>query len=67
MKESSVNIERVASNLTKTEFDGYCKGMSTHWLFKALDDKANSIGAGKRVKFWDRAYDKYKYNCKKPS
>ena len=52
MNEASANIERIAMNLTAFEFEGYCKGMSLHWFFKAIDKGKNSQHENKRVKFW---------------
>lgn len=63
MKECSNNIQRIAINLTKEEFKGYCKAMSLHWLFKSIDNPKANINTGKRVKFWDCAYERFKYNC----
>ena len=60
MKECDANLTRIALNLTDEQFKGYCKGMSLHWLFKSL---RGNVSAGKRVKFWDRAYNKHKSSC----
>jgi len=64
MDETSHNMHRISMNLTKVEFDGFCKGMSLQWLFRAADDTSRNTRAGKKLKFWDRAYDKYSHNCK---
>lgn len=58
----TVQHSKGCSNLTNDEFKGYCKGMSIHWLFKALGDSEKIDG--KRVAFWDEAHDKYKHHCK---
>ena len=64
MKESNTNIQRVAVNLTCTEFHGYCKGMAVEWLLRAADDNTRTERANKKFAFWDSAYDKYKHTCK---
>lgn len=67
MKECPTSLMQISSNLTKEEFNGYCKGMALHWFFKHIDEtmnKAGRGGAGKRTTFWDGVYDKYSHNCK---
>lgn len=64
MKECPNNLNKLAMNLTKDEFLGYCKGMSLHWFFKLVDDRKRNPTAHKRVRFWDESYEKYKHNCK---
>ena len=65
MEEAENNLNKIATNLTCEEFNGYCKGMSLHWFFKCTNGKQNNPAAFKRSLFWEGAYDKYKYNCKK--
>lgn len=61
--ECKNNIERIALNLTKEQFEGYCLGMGLHWLFKSMDDTKENTKAKKRVAFWGGAYDKHKHKC----
>lgn len=64
MDETSNNLQRISINLTKAEFEGFCKGMSLQWLFRAIDGTSRNTRVSKKLKFWDDAYEKYSHNCK---
>lgn len=64
MVESKSNLLSISENLTKTEFKGFCKGMSIHWYLKSTAKSSIDNQLYKRVRFWDSAFDKYSHNCK---
>ena len=66
MKGDSVNkytIGDIASNLTKDEFLGYCKGNLVRWDFEIIRGKS-TWNLSERVNFWENAFDRYSHKCK---
>ena len=63
MQETSSNLEMISSNLTTSEFDGFCKGMVISRIARGLDRTYKATNASKQVDFWDKAYERYKHNC----
>jgi hypothetical protein len=63
MQETSSNLEMISSNLTSSEFKGFCKGMIISRIARGLERKNKTHNASKQVDFWDKAYERYKHNC----
>lgn len=59
------DILAVATNLTESEFESFCKGASIYFMSKGLKerDQQRKSRLIKQMRFFDSAFDKYKSNC----
>ena len=59
------DILAVATNLTESEFESFCKGASIYFMSKSIkerDQQRKNILI-KQVRFFDSAFDKYRSKC----